>query len=87
MNGHIDDMKSIKTASSSIAPVRTKRAFEEVSAELKKAIISGHYKPGDRLPSENELSRQFDVSRQTVGSKRRHRRLDPSRRQGARGVA
>ncbi len=34
--------------------------------ELKKDIISGKRKPGDRLPSENELSASCHVSRHTV---------------------
>jgi DNA-binding FadR family transcriptional regulator len=48
------------------SPVRSKRTFEEVSIEIKKMIIKGVFKAGDRLPSENELSRQFSVGRQTV---------------------
>ena len=59
-------MNPKKNTQKSLNPVKTKRAFEEVSAKIKKAIISGNYKPGDRLPSEVELSRQFNVSRQTV---------------------
>lgn len=47
-------------------PVRTTRAFEEVSAEIKRLIFSGVLKPGDRLPSETELAGQFGVSRHTV---------------------
>jgi len=50
----------------SFSPIKTKRVFEEVSAEIKKSIVRGTFKPGDRLPSEVELSRQFNVSRQTV---------------------
>jgi len=34
--------------------------------ELKKEIVSGRRKPGDRLPSENELSASCHVSRHTV---------------------
>lgn len=33
---------------------------------IKKSIVRGAFKPGDRLPSEVELSRQFGVSRQTI---------------------
>ena len=59
-------MNPKKNTQNSSAPNKTRRAFEEVSAKIKKAIINGEYKPGDRLPSEVELSRQFNVSRQTV---------------------
>lgn len=48
------------------APLKTKRAFEEISAEIKRMIFSGVLKPGDRLPSESELGSQFGVSRQTI---------------------
>jgi GntR family transcriptional repressor for pyruvate dehydrogenase complex len=42
------------------------RVFEQVSNEIKKQIGSGTLKPGDRLPPENELARNFNVSRQTI---------------------
>lgn len=47
-------------------PLKSKRAFEETSAEIRRLIIQGIFKPGDRLPSENEMARQFKVGRQTV---------------------
>jgi DNA-binding FadR family transcriptional regulator len=47
-------------------PIKGKRTFEEVSSEIKKMIFKGILKPGDRLPSETQLARQFGVGRQTV---------------------
>jgi GntR family transcriptional repressor for pyruvate dehydrogenase complex len=47
-------------------PVRAKKAFEEVTAEIKKLMFEGILKPGDRLPKEDDLAKQFHVSRQTV---------------------
>lgn len=47
-------------------PVDNKRTFEEVSGRIKKLIIKGTLKRGDRLPSEVELARQFNVGRQTI---------------------
>jgi GntR family transcriptional regulator, transcriptional repressor for pyruvate dehydrogenase complex len=47
-------------------PLRPRRAFEEISAEIKRMIFSGALKAGDRLPSETELAGQFGVSRQTL---------------------
>jgi DNA-binding FadR family transcriptional regulator len=47
-------------------PVRAKKAFEEVTTEIKKLMFEGVLKPGDRLPREDELARRFHVSRQTV---------------------
>ena len=34
--------------------------------QLREQILSGGWKPGDKLPSENELAAQFGVSRVTV---------------------
>ncbi len=48
------------------SPLKTPRAFEEISAEIKRMIFSGILKPGDRLPSESELGSQFGVSRNTI---------------------
>ena len=43
-----------------------KTKYYMLMEELKKDIISGKRKPGDRLPSENELSSSCHVSRHTV---------------------
>ena len=48
------------------APLKKRRAFEEISIDIKRMIFSGKLKPGDALPSEGELAAQFCVSRQTV---------------------
>jgi GntR family transcriptional repressor for pyruvate dehydrogenase complex len=48
------------------SPIKSKRTFEEVSGKIKTLIFDGVLKPGDRLPSEIELARQFMVSRQTI---------------------
>lgn len=50
----------------SFTPIKSKRAFEEISAEIKGLVFQGILKPGDKLPSETELARQFRVGRQTV---------------------
>jgi DNA-binding FadR family transcriptional regulator len=46
--------------------VQTRRAFEEVAAQIRELIASGALGPGDRLPPERELAEQFDLSRNTV---------------------
>ncbi len=46
--------------------IRPRRAFEEISNEIKQMIFSGDLKPGSRLPSEAELASQFGVGRQTI---------------------
>lgn len=40
--------------------------YKKIASELIKKIDGKHYKLGDQLPSEVELSAQFDVSRQTI---------------------
>lgn len=47
-------------------PIQSKKIFEEISTEIKKLIFKGTLKPPDKLPSEIELARQFNVGRQTV---------------------
>jgi GntR family transcriptional repressor for pyruvate dehydrogenase complex len=47
-------------------PVRPTRASTEVIAQIREAIFGGRYRPGDRLPTERELARQFGVSRVTI---------------------
>jgi len=48
------------------APVKSKRTFEEVADNVKEMIFNGALQVGDRLPSEAQLARQFEVGRQTV---------------------
>jgi DNA-binding FadR family transcriptional regulator len=45
---------------------KSRRAFEEVAFDIKESILSGAWKAGERLPSETELSNQFEVSRHTI---------------------
>jgi DNA-binding FadR family transcriptional regulator len=47
-------------------PIQNKRTFEEISSKIKELVFKGLLKPGDKLPSENELARQYGVGRQTV---------------------
>ena len=47
-------------------PLKNTRAFEAVADHIKELIFSGDLNPGDKLPSEIELSKQFNVGRQTI---------------------
>ena len=47
-------------------PVKTNRFFEDVLVQLKEAILSERFKPGEKLPSERELSLEFKVSRGVI---------------------
>ena len=51
-------------ASLPVKPVR--KAFEQVADQLRQHIVQGTLAPGDRLPSEADLSSHFAVSRGTV---------------------
>lgn len=46
--------------------VRRPRSSDDVVSQVKDAIISGHFKTGDRLPSERDLCGVFGVSRPTL---------------------
>ena len=39
---------------------------DQVFVQMKEQILEGEWKPGEKIPSENELARQFGVSRVTV---------------------
>jgi GntR family transcriptional regulator, transcriptional repressor for pyruvate dehydrogenase complex len=47
-------------------PINTSRVSENVLLQLRDAILLGAYKSGDKLPSERELTLQFQVSRGVV---------------------
>lgn len=47
-------------------PVRQPRVSEVVSDRIKRAIVTGRFTTGDKLPSERELADQFEVSRVAV---------------------
>jgi GntR family transcriptional repressor for pyruvate dehydrogenase complex len=49
-----------------VKQVQSQRAFEDIALQLRTMISSGQLKPGDRLPSERELSAAFGVSRNTL---------------------
>jgi GntR family transcriptional repressor for pyruvate dehydrogenase complex len=49
-----------------IKPIKRTNVSNKVFEQLRDEIISGEWKPGTRIPSENELAQQLDVSRMTV---------------------
>ncbi len=49
-----------------LQPIKTKRIYETIVEQIKNLIVSGNLKPGDKLPSEKELSEMFQVSRTSV---------------------
>jgi DNA-binding FadR family transcriptional regulator len=47
-------------------PIRQLRVSGEVCEQLKQSILSGHFKAGDKLPSERDLAQEFQVSRVAI---------------------
>jgi DNA-binding FadR family transcriptional regulator len=45
---------------------RVRKAYEQAADEIRRQILSGAIKPGERLPREMELAEQLGVSRPTV---------------------
>lgn len=70
-------------------PIRQLRVSEEIVAQLKESILLGHFKPGNKLPTERDLAQEFQVSR--VAIREALRALENSgfivTRQGAMGGA
>ncbi len=68
-------------------PIRQFRISEEVTERIKRAILLGEFKAGDKLPAERDLAKQFQVSR--VAIREALRKLEHSgfivTRQGATG--
>ena len=47
-------------------PIKQSRISEEVLRQLKEAILLRKFKSGEKLPSERELTEQFQVSRGVI---------------------
>lgn len=49
-----------------IEAIRPRRLYQQVSQQIERLILGGAFAVGDRLPPEQEFSRQFGVSRPTI---------------------
>lgn len=49
-----------------VSPVKRTSVSEQIFEQLKVKITSGELKPGEKLPSENELCKLYGVSRTTI---------------------
>ena len=49
-----------------LTPIQSHSIVNEVTEQLKKLILDGKIKPGDKFPSENELCEQLNVSRTVI---------------------
>lgn len=54
------------TAIVEFAAITPARAVDEIAAQVRDMVATGKLKPGDRLPSERELSAKLRVSRNTL---------------------
>lgn len=50
----------------SFSPIQRARVSTEILQQLKSAILEGRFQPGDRLPAEKVLAKQFGSSRTSV---------------------
>ena len=48
------------------SPIQPERLYEQIVSQIEQRIVAGDLKAGDQLPSENELAKQFAVSRTAV---------------------
>lgn len=60
------DESAIAAAPTDLAVQPVRRAYEQVADQLRELIVSGSLRPGQRLPTESELSVEFGVGRATV---------------------
>ncbi len=65
-SGGVFDLQALDGTSALFRPIKLRRAFDEISGEIKSLIFKGILKPGDRLPSESDLASNFGVGRQTI---------------------
>lgn len=47
-------------------PIQSSKVFERIAEQIEQRILSGELRSGDRLPTERELSEQFQASRTAV---------------------
>jgi GntR family transcriptional repressor for pyruvate dehydrogenase complex len=59
-------MNKIEENNGVFIPIKQQRLSEEVYRQLKESILSGRYKPGDRLPSEKSFCEAFGVGRPVI---------------------
>ena len=47
-------------------PIKPKKVSSQIADQIRSSILSGEFKPGDKLPPERELAEMFGVSRPSV---------------------
>lgn len=59
-------LRAVERTPGTVPVERVRKAYEQVADQLRDLIVSGELRPGDRLPNEAVLARDFGVSRATV---------------------
>lgn len=59
-------MPEMPTERADFVQVKTRRVFEEIILQIRRELTLGNLRPGDKLPAERELARQFGTSRTAV---------------------
>ena len=54
------------SASGPVAVRRVRKAYEQVADQLRELVVTGRVQPGQKLPNEATLARDFGVSRATI---------------------
>jgi DNA-binding transcriptional regulator YhcF (GntR family) len=57
---------SVSETLGTIDPDDPRPVSQQIANQLRAAILVGRFKPGERLPSQNELADRYDVARETV---------------------
>ena len=66
MTNHMTSTKTTGTATAKAASGKRPKAAETVADELRRQIVTGRLKPGDKLHPENVLQAEFAISRPTM---------------------
>lgn len=59
-------LTTVERPSGAVPVRRVRKAYEQVADQLRELITSGELSPGERLPNEALLAREFGVSRATI---------------------
>jgi GntR family transcriptional regulator, transcriptional repressor for pyruvate dehydrogenase complex len=66
MNSSVIDASEHASVSFDVPKLVVSPAYEQVSAEIERRIMTGQLRPSDVLPSESDLAERFGVNRATV---------------------
>jgi DNA-binding FadR family transcriptional regulator len=61
-----DSWNKSETSSVQDSPIVKSSISRQIAEQLRQAVVSGRFKIGERLPTEDELARRYGVSRPCV---------------------